>query len=443
MLDFGRDPLRFLNVLAAHGPISFSTLGPMPILMLSSPELIEETLLGRYRECIKDRGTRELMPLIGQGLVTSEGELWKRQRKLASPALSPKNIAGYASVMVDCSDAMIERFRNGETRDIHADMMALTLEIVGKTLLGFDARSQAERISHVLETSMVYFDRQLRSWHGVLPHWVPTRDRRAFAQAVREINTIVQSIVQRCRSADQEADHLLARLVRARDEHGHSMSDAQLRDEAVTMLLAGHETTAIALSCAIYQLAKHPEATARLREELATHVGSRPLTMSDLPQLRWLDALVRESLRLYPPAWLIGREVTQPFDLGGYSLQVGDQLLISPYKTQRDPQHFADPERFKPERWLDGLAKRLPRFAYFPFGGGNRVCIGNHFATMQVQLVLGTLIQRLDLTLAPGFELELSPNVTLRPKNGVHVQVRRLLEARPRPAMQAAAVHLS
>lgn len=423
--EFSRDPLKFLRDFAAHGPVAYTTIGPLRFYLLSAPELIEDLLIGRYRESTKDAGTDELMPLVGQGLLTSEGELWKRQRKLASPTLSPKRIAGYAEAMVDCSERMFASFRAGETRDIHVDMMALTLEIVGKTLLGFDARGDADRIANVLDVSMHYFDLQLRTWRGIVPKWIPTPDRIAFRRVLKELDEIVYGVIERCRRSGQDADHLLARLMSARDENGEAMSDRQLRDEAVTMLLAGHETTAITLSYAIYLLSQNPDAAERLREELATQVGSRSLKLSDLSGLRYLDGVVRESLRLYPPAWVIGREVVQPFELGGYALRPRDQVLTSPYLMHRDARSFAEPERFMPERWLDGLADRLPRFAYFPFGGGNRVCIGNHFATMEAQLILGTLVQQLELTVVPGFKLELAPIVTLRPKSGVHVRVSR------------------
>jgi len=424
--ELSRDPLRFLHDLAQHGPVAYTTIGSLHFNLLSDPELIDDALIGRYRECVKDAGTQELVPLVGQGLLTSEGELWKRQRKLASPPLSPKRIAGYADVMVECAERMFAGFRSDETRDVHIDMMALTLEIVGKTLLGFDARGDAERVARVIDVSMAYFDLQLRTWRGILPKWILTPDRIAFRRVLKDLDSIVYGVIDRCRKSSEEADHLLGRLVNARDENGEAMSDKQLRDEAVTMLLAGHETTAIALSFAIYLLSENPAAAACLRQELAANVGDRPLKLSDLFALPYLEGVVRETMRLYPPAWVIGRSVVSPFDIGGYTMERGDQLLMSPYIMHRDPRFFVEPERFMPERWLGGNADELPRFAYFPFGGGPRVCIGNHFANMEVQLVLATLMQRLELTVVPGFQLELAPIVTLRPKSGVHVRVRRL-----------------
>jgi cytochrome P450 len=333
--------------------------------------------------------------------------------------------------MVACAERMSSGFRDDEVRDIHVDMMTLTLEIVGKTLLGVDARSDAERVAHVVEVAMAYFDKQLFSWHAVLPPWVLTPERIAFRKAVTELDAIIYRIIARCRAEGDQADHLLARLVKARDENGEAMSDAQLRDEAVTMLLAGHETTAIALSFAFYALSEHPEIAARLRAEIDAQIGTRPAVLPDLPRLPYLDAVMRETWRLYPPAWLIGREVVQPFEIGGYTLPRGVQLTMSAFTMHRDPRFFPDPERFQPERWLDPAAAALPKFAYFPFGGGPRVCIGNHFAMMEIALVLATLMQQVELTVVPGFQLAFSPVVTLRPARGVPVLVRRRRAAPP------------
>lgn len=429
----GRDPLGFLLDLGRnYGAVSFATVGRSRLYMLNEPALIEEALVGRHRECVKDFGTRELVPLVGQGLLTSEGEAWRRHRKLASPKLAPKHIAGYAETMVACAERACAGFRDHEVRDIQLDMMALTLEIVGKTLLGVDARGDADRIAHVLDVSMEYFDKQLRTWHGMLPRWVVTKERLAFREVRAELDQMVYRIIARCRARGEGDDHLLARLVHARGDDGEAMSDAQLRDEAVTMLLAGHETTALALCFAVYALSEHPQAAARLRAEIDAQLASRPATLADLPKLKYLEAVVRETLRLYPPAWLIGREIAQPFEIGGYALRPPEQLIMSPYAMHRDPRFFPEPERFLPERWLDARAQALPKFAYFPFGGGPRVCIGNHFALMETQLVLATLVSQLELTVVPGFALELDPVVTLRPACGVRVLVRRRRPAPPR-----------
>jgi cytochrome P450 len=427
-----RDPLAFLlDIGRNYGAVAYTTIGRTGLYVVNDPLAIEEVLMGRHRECIKDASTRELKPLVGNGLLTSEGDFWKRQRKLASPSLSPKRIAGYADTMVACAERECGSFREEEVRDIHADMMRLTLEIVGKTLLGVDTASESERISRIVETAMDYFDKQFWSYQGLLPPWVSTKQRRAFRAATQELDQIMFAIIARARAQGDDSEHLIARLASARDEDGAPMSDEQLRDEAVTMLLAGHETTALTLSYAVYLLSQNPDVAARARAEVDLQLGGRPAAIADLSQLKYTDAIVRESLRLYPPAFAIGREVDKAFEVGGYELPKGAQLTVSPFVVQRDPRFFPEPERFLPERWLTPREPALPRFAYFPFGGGPRVCIGNHFAMMEATLVLATMLQQLELTVVPGYRLELAPSVTLRPARGVPVLVRR---RRPAPA---------
>ena len=424
-----RDPIAFLTDLGCnYGDVSHTRIGRTHVYMLNHPDLIEQVLVGRYRDFVKDWGTQQLVPLVGRGLLTSEGEHWKRQRRLAAPPLSATHIAAYATTMVDCTEREVASWRDGK-RDIHTDMMRLTLEIVGKTLLGVDTSRDATRISHIVEVAMAYFDKQFWTWHGALPTWIPTRERRAFAQAVRELDSIIYPIITRCRAQSGDADFLLARLVHARDEDGAAMSDENLRDEAVTMLLAGHETTALALSYAVHLLGKHPAAMERARAEVDAQLGTRTATLEDLRQLPFVDAVLRETLRLYPPAYSIGREPLCDLELGGHTIPKGVQLSMSPYIVQRDPRFYSQPDAFMPERWLAPEADALPRFAYFPFGGGPRVCIGNRFAMMEAVLVLATMLQHVELANEPGYTLKLAPSVTLRPAGAVPVTTRQRASA--------------
>lgn len=423
--ELRKSPTQLLLDMAAYGDLSYTRFAAARMYFVNSPELIEEVLMGRHRECVKDWGTRELIPLVGHGLLTNEGDDWRKQRKLAAPPLQPKRIAGYAKTMVECTQRLCDDLRDDEVRDIHHDMTGVTLEIVGRTLLGFDPRRDAERIAHVLDVAMVHMDKQLRTAIGMLPMSVPTLGRLRFRKAVSELDTIIYRIIARCRAHGEGEDHLLARLTHMRDEDGRGMSDKQLRDEAVTMLLAGHETTALLLSYAVHSLSEHPAVAQRLQAELDAQLGARALGIEDLPKLPFLEAVVRETLRLYPPAFAIAREVTSPFTLGEYAIGKGDQLMLSAFVMQRNARYFPDPEAFKPERWLDPQISQLPRFAYFPFGGGPRVCIGNHFAMMEAQLVLGTLLQHAELTVSPGYKLRLDPVITLRPERGIPVLVRR------------------
>ena len=437
--ELRKSPLQFLRDMARYGDISFARFGPMRSYFLNHPDLIEEVLMGRHRDVIKDLATRMLMPIVGSGLLTGEGDHWRRQRRLAAPALQPKRIAGYIDTMIECAQRTAASFRDHDVRDVYDDMAKLTLDIAARTLLGFDPRRESEIIARVLDDAMHYFDLEIRTPLGMLPLQVVTPARKRVREGRLELEAILLRIISRCRRSDpDENDHLLARLVQARDEDGEPMSDRQLIDEALTVLLAGYETTALTLSYALYLLSEHPAVRARARAEVDARIGHRPLEAADLPHLRYIDAVVRETLRLYPSAYTIGREVVQPIELGGYEIPAGSQLQMSQCVLHRDARFFPEPDAFKPERWLEASMAQLPRFAYFPFGGGPRVCIGNHFAMMEATLALATVLQAVDLQVAPGFRLDLEPSVTLRPKNGLRMLVRRRSPA-PRATVQPAA----
>jgi cytochrome P450 len=419
------EPIEFFRTMALdYGPISYTRLGPNRVYMLNDPALIEEFLVAQQRSAIKDPITHSLEPLIGQGLLTSEGELWKRQRKLAAQPLSPKRLVSYEGAMVAAAESAFASYRHGETRDFHGAMMTLTLEVVSQTLLGVSTGDQSERISHALEASLDYFEERIYSWGRLLPVSFPTPKLRRFRRAKRELDQIVRGIIERCRHEDRDADYLLARLVRARtDDQQGGMSEQQLLDEAVTMLLAGHETTALALMFAVYLLSHNPAAATRLQAEVDRELGERTATAADLERLPYLDAVVREKLRLYPPAYVFARQLVTQIELGGFTLPVDSHVLVSPYGVHRNPTLYKDPERFDPERWLSDEARKLPRFAYLPFGGGHRICIGSHFAQLEAGLLLATMVQRLELSVTPGFKLELAPVLTLRSRHGMPVRV--------------------
>jgi len=418
-------PMEFFRSMTLdYGPIAYARLGPNHVYTLNEPALIEEFLVAQQKSAIKDPITHSLEPLIGHGLITSEGELWKRQRKLAAQPFAPKRLVSYEGAMVAAAERAFASYRHGETRDFHAAMMALTLEVVSQTLLGVSTGEQSERISHSLEASLDYFEERIYSWGRLLPASFPTPKLLRFRRAKRELDQIVRGIIERCRHEDRDADYLLARLVRARtDDQQAGMSEQQLLDEAVTMLLAGHETTALALMFAVYLLSANPAVSARLTAEVDTVLGERTATAADLERLPYLDAVVRETLRLYPPAYVFARQLVSQVELGGYTLPVDSHVLVSPYGVHRNPALYRAPERFEPERWLSAEARSLPRFAYLPFGGGHRICIGNHFAQLEAGLLLATMVQRLELQVTPGFKLELAPVLTLRSRHGMPVRV--------------------
>jgi cytochrome P450 len=411
-----------------YGDVVRLRFGRMVVYLLSHPEHIELVLRGNHRNFRKDRGTRLLSGALGQGLLTSEGDTWRRQRQLAQPAFQLDQIQKYGAVMVAYTERLLQGWKTGETRDVHADMMRLTLDIVARTLFGTSAAGQAETVGRALDALMTYYASVMSLFPWL--QWLPTPGNRRFRRAVRDLNAVIYDLIARRRADGPGGEDLLSRLLTLRDEAGQGMTDRQLRDEVVTLFLAGHETTALALSYCFHLLATHPEAEARLSAELAEVLRGRPPTSADVPRLRYAEWVVKESMRLYPPAPSIGREAIHDCEIGGYHVPKGTQIGLMQWIVHRDPRWFDDPTAFKPERWDNDLVKRLPRGAYFPFGDGPRVCIGNHFAMMETVLILATLLQRYRLELAPGYRLELFPSITLRPKHGVQVVVRERTVAR-------------
>jgi cytochrome P450 len=437
---FARAPLEFAQQIARrYGDLACTRFGSRTLIWLNHPRLIEEVFVGQHRACIKDPTTRQLIPLLGNGLLTSDGDAWRKQRRLAAPALQPKRIASYANTMTECTERFASSLRDDELRDIHADIMRVTLEIVGRTLLGFDTRRDAQLVSDALEDVITFFDKSLFSPLGLVLSRVRLPVKVRFERALRALDGVVAHIIERART-DKQADYMLAQLMAAQDAEdgtGERMTDRQLRDEAMTMLLAGHETTALTITYALYSLAKQPACEARVRAELDS-LGGAPPVSSDLERMPYLDAVVRETLRLYPPAWIFGREIVSGFALGGYELAAGMELVVSPFALHRDPRFFREPDRFMPERWLDDGRAPPPRYAYIPFGAGPRSCIGNHFAKLEAALVLASLLQHVRLQVVPGYQLHLNPVITMRPKGGLPVIVRRVQSRRSvRPSAPA------
>jgi cytochrome P450 len=425
VLSYARNPLGFFQRAAKLGPLTRIDLMGIRAVMVNDPDLVEAICVTQNRQFKKDRFAQDLQRVLGKGLLTSDGDFWRRQRKLAQPAFHRDRIAGYGKTMIDLTLSTIERWKDGEPRDAHTDMMALTLDIVGKTLFGADVGSRAREIGECLEhVSERYADTIAMA----VPHWdkLPTPLNRRFRAAVVRLDGIMRELLASHRAGKTGDGHdLLSMLMAARDDDGSGMSDDQLRDEAITILLAGHETTAIALSFTWLLLSQNPEVRARLEAEVDEVFGDRPPTHADLPRLVFTERVVRESMRLYPPAWSIGREAADDVELGGERFDRGTWFWFFPWVMHRDARWFENPERFDPDRWSGDLAKRIPRFAYFPFSGGPRQCIGNSFATMELVLCLATITRRFRLEVAPDYELELVPTVTLRPKNGLGVRVVR------------------
>jgi cytochrome P450 len=388
-------------------------------LLINHPDLIEDVLVGSSRFYTKHFALRLNPILLGKGLLTSEGGFWLRQRRLVQPAFQRSRIAAYGDVMVSYTQRMLSGWKDGETRDLHAEMMRLTLEIVAKTLFDADVANDAGDVGDALETSLFHFSAQFKSLIK-LPMFIPTPGNLRLKQAVKRLDTIIYRFIEQRRASGQDRGDLLSMLLHARDEgDGGQMTDKQLRDEMMTLFLAGHETTAITLAWTFYLLAGHPEVENRLLEELRIVLGGRPPTVADLPRLRYTEWIVMESMRLYPPAYMIGREPIQTVRIGEYDVPSGTTVFMSQWVTHRDPRFFDDPDKFLPERWSSERSKEVPKYAYFPFGGGPRICVGSNFAMMEACLILAAVAQLWHFNLTPGHPVTPLPLMTLRPACGI------------------------
>jgi len=416
----------FTRCVRDYGDITFMRFLNVPVCFVNRPDYIESVLVTQSGNFEKSKDYRALRRVLGNGLLTSEGDFWKRQRKLVQPAFHQQRIAAYAEVMVEFTRRMMASWTDGQALDIHEAMMRLTLEIVAKTLFDTEVSREAEDVGAALEVLMGKFLRQA-GLALLLPSWVPLPTTRRLQRAVRQLDRVIYEFIRQRRAGGQLSGDLLSVLLQAQDDEGIGMTDRQLHDEIMTLFLAGHETTANVLSWAWLLLGRHPEVTEKLSEELDRELCGRPPAAADLPRLVYTDMVLREAMRLYPPVWIIGRRALAPFHLGGYDLPEKTNVLISQYMMHRDPRYFPDPNKFDPERWsaTDARSLMLPRFAYFPFGGGPRVCVGAGFAMMEAVLLLATIAQQFHVNLEPGQAIGMLPSVTLRPKNGIRATVRR------------------
>lgn len=415
IVRFASDQLGFLRELAERGDITEIRMFGKRVFLVSHPDDIETLLVKNARAMQRDDYVDILIRTLGHGLLTSEGELWKRQRKLMSQAFVPKRIQGYGAAMTRVTDAGVRSWRDGAEINVHREMSRLTMEVVADVLFGASVSAKdVDDVRDAMETINAFYANSPEAITK-LPPWVPTPRNIRMRRAVERIDRLIFEIIAKRRQGEQR-DDLLGVLLAAQDDDGSKMSDQQLRDEAITLFLAGHETTALALSHTIYLLSKNPDVERKLQAELARVLGDRLPTADDVRSLTYVDQVLRESMRLYPPAWTTGREATEDVEVRGVRIPKGAQILMSQWVVHRDPRFFPNPEGFDPDRWSPERSKSLPKFAYFPFGGGPRVCIGNHFATMEATLMLAVILQRFRIELLPGQRLELKPSVTLRQK---------------------------
>jgi cytochrome P450 len=427
MREFNSDSLGFIERCAREfGDVVLTRFLYVPALFLFHPDHVEYVLASGSKNFIKAASLRSpfFHRLVGNGLVTSEGDFWRRQRRLAQPAFHRDRVEAYAETMVGYAERMLARWREGEVLDAHEEMMLLTQSVVARTLFSADVSDDSGEIGEALGRIVRPFASQATlKW--ILDNRLPTPGHLRFNRDVRRIDRFVYRLIGERRVSGEDTGDLLSMLLRARDEDGGVMTDRQLRDELMTIFLAGHETTALALTWAWYLLAENPEAEARLHAELSEVLGGRAPVAEDLPRLRYAEWVVKEAMRLYPPAWGVGRECVRECEVGGFRVPKGMQVFAFQWVMQRDPRWFADPAAFRPERWGEESVSHLPKYAYFPFGGGPRLCIGNYFATMEAVLILATIAQRFRLRLASGHAVELLPAMSLRPKGGVFVKPER------------------
>jgi len=406
------DQLGYMTAAAQYGPVvSLPILSQRYVLVLD-PELIQKSLAQGHTVMCKDRFTHELSRVLGQGFVTSEDPLWRRQRKLVSHAFTPRRIRTYADSMVAAAHRSLDGWTDGAEIPIHKAMAELTLDIVGRTLFDADVRGTAREVGRALEVISDFYGLVLDSPIQP-PEWWPSPGMFRFRKAVRNVNRIIAGIIEERRRGGEDRGDLLSALLQAQDEGG-GMSDQQLRDECITLFLAGHETTSIALANTLYLLSEHPQIEARVYDEMTSVLGDRRATSESYARLDLTERVIKESMRLYPPVYAIGRQLLEDFELGGYTLYEGDTLLFVQWVTHRTADCFENPLTFDPDRWLPERVQAIHKYAYFPFGGGPRICIGNHFAMMEAVLVLATLLREYRFELLPEQTLELRPAVTLR-----------------------------
>jgi len=407
--------LRWLRQMAEYGDVVPVKMFGEQWFIVNHPDDIEKMLVKDARVMKRDSGIEIVRRVLGNGLLTNEGDSWKRQRKLMSQAFTPKRIHDYGASMVRVADVSLGRWKDGTEINLHREMARVTMEVVADVLFGSGlSTEEVEAVGGAVEIANEFFSGSPEALLRV-PKWVPTPVNVRTNRAVATLDRVVMDIIARRRAGDARED-LLGTLLAARDEDGKGMDDVQLRDEVMTLFLAGHETTSLALSHCLYLLSKHPEIERRLHHEIQSVLGDRLPTADDARSLPYTDWVMKEAMRLYPPAWATGREVLEPYELRGVKIPPKSQLVCSQWIVHRDARWFPNPEGFDPERWSPSRAKDIPRFAYFPFGGGPRVCIGNHFAMLEATLLLALVVRRFRVELVAGQRLDLAPAVTLRQK---------------------------
>lgn len=424
----------------ANWPIEFlfenyDTMGPIywvkspirKIAVLNDPECVRHILQENNRNYVKSFGYDPLKLLLGNGLLTSEGDFWRKQRRLAQPGFHKEKLAAIVDTMITCTGQLLTRWEKleGVEMNISSEMNHVALDIVSKSLFISNVEDEIDKISTWVTVAIEQGAERIRNPFKI-PTWIPTPNNLKQNKAVSVLNEVINGIIEKRRNEGKQYDDLLSMLMDARDEDtGEGMSNAQLRDEVMTIFIAGHETTANALTWAFYVLAQHPEIEQKLKAEIDEVLQGRPVSFENLRSLTYTRQVIDETLRLYPPAWIIGRKNIEDDEIGGYFIPAGTNCLVPTLCIHRSPKYWKDPLKFDPDRFSTERVKEQKKFTYFPFGGGPRLCIGNNFALMEMQVVMASIMQRYTFELKDTTPIELDPLITLRPKQNVYLKLVR------------------
>lgn len=441
LILFQRDPISFLQRLSSYADDGFSyfNIGKTDFYLVNKPEYIREILVTRNRDFVRGRGFEQLKRMLGEGLLTTEGETHLKERRLTQPAFHRQRIASYAETMVKYAKQTNQSWHNGQELDMFQEMMRMTMMIVAEALLGTNVESESYEIAEALNQSRGNFRTRTLPIIGPLVsnlRFLPSNKR--FRAAKTRVDQTIYRIINERRASGEDKGDLLSMLLEAQDSEGDGsrMSNKQVRDEVTTLFIAGHETAANTLTWAWYLLSQNPQAVEALHAELDEVLGGRAPTFEDVPNLKYTEKVITEVMRVRPPAWIVGRQAAKTTLLGKYTIPAGANIFVSQYLMHRNPEFYVEPEKFKPERWTPEFKAQLPKFAYFPFGGGPHLCIGEPFAWMEAQLALATLAQKWQPRLDPNAHVAMQPLVTLRPKNGMPM----ILEQRKAQVRQLTAV---
>jgi len=410
-----------------YGDLVCWRFGWMWFYQANHPNMIHDVLVKRAASFHKTPRIKQVLgAVLGEGLLTSDGEEWRSHRRLVQPAFHSSRIEAYGAVMTEYTESMMRDWVTGGEVDMRHEMMKLTLGIVAKTLFDADIDGDlSERVGQAVTVTQEHGNEQFRRLVA-LPRWVPTAGNRRSQAAVKDLDSILSEIIRARRTSGEDRGDLLSMLLLARDEDsGAGLTDRQVRDEAMTLFLAGHETTAVALTWTWVLLDQDPGVRQRLENEVDEVLQGRPPDVKDLPNLPYVKQVIEEAMRLYPPAWTIGRQAVEAVDIGPYHLDPGSIVLVSPYAVHRQPEYFPEAETFDPDRFSPERERDLPRYAYIPFGGGPRICIGNNFAMQEACLILAAMVQKVRLSLVPGTDLTPDPLITLRPKYPILMRLTR------------------